>query len=537
MNEIRQYLVVMGVTSIKKYVFGTNRLVEIRGASTLLDHLNRFKTKEFLKEKLGESNVIEVFAGGGAGQFILYAAGNDEIENWLHELETLYYRESAGGFRLITGKADLTDGNYHEALQMAEAEAQRKREEVPFIPCTLLHMGYVSECESCSETASEFYIRERKDGVEKRVLCKVCYEKTIYGDKAKTGLWTDFALYLQKNGVSEREAYKSRPKDFDEIGQRCSARQGYTAVVYADGNAMGKIINNIENMNQFRFFSDTVDTSIREACHEALFNNCRITDGKFPADILLLGGDDLLVYLTAEAALPFAVEVAQKFNQKTKERFKTYNEDLFFDKLKGNGMTISLGIAYGKSQTPFSILFQQAEELLSSAKKEGSRDNRATDYFLPTYIDFHLATSFNQIEVSDCRKKYLELDERDGSKTKLYMRPYSLEDAQALLDHARTLAKELPSTRLNKLGNAPLLGRINGTLEFLRLYIRIHNIEKTQTEQKQTKALLDALKRFECLQKMPWNEVKSNEDKYYTTVLVDLIEIAGLCKTNDSSNT
>ncbi|HLC14732.1 MAG TPA: hypothetical protein VJL89_00700 [Thermodesulfovibrionia bacterium] len=535
MNEIRQYVVVMGVSSIKKYVFGTNQLVEIRGASALLDHLNRSKTQEFLEEKLGKKNVIKVFAGGGAAQFILYAAGEDEIDNCLYELETLYHRESAGGLRLITGKAEFTDGNYAEALQIAEAQAQIKREEVPFVPQTLLHMGYISECQSCSETASEFY--KRKDEAETRLLCKVCYEKTIYGDKAKKGLWADFSLYLQKNGVSEREAYESRPKDFDEIGQRCSARQGYTAVVYADGNAMGKIINNIENMNQFRFFSETVDTSIREACHEALFHNCKITDGKFPADILLLGGDDLIVCLTAEAALPFAIEVANKFNLKTKESFAAYNEDSFFDNLKGNGMTISLGIAYGKSHTPFSILFQQAEELLSSAKKEGSQDNRATDFFLPTYIDFHLSTNFNQIEVSDCRKKYMELEERDGCKTKLYMRPYSLEDAEALLKHARTLAKELPSTRLYKLGNAPLLGRINGTLEFLRLYIRIHNIEKAQTEQKQTKALSDAFKRFECLQKMPWNEVKSNKDKYYTTVLVDLMEIACFCKTNDSGNT
>jgi hypothetical protein len=48
--EEKEYLVVMGIPSIKKYVFDTDRLKEIRGASALLDDLNRNGIEKFLKE-------------------------------------------------------------------------------------------------------------------------------------------------------------------------------------------------------------------------------------------------------------------------------------------------------------------------------------------------------------------------------------------------------------------------------------------------------------------------------------------------------
>lgn len=519
MAEKKQYLVVMGVPSIRKYVFGTDRLVEIRGASALLDRLNREDTDTFLKKRFGESNVTRVFVGGGWGQFII-TANENELEKSLQALEGFYAHETQGGLRLLWGKAELTGRSYQDALKRAFSESEVKSKEEPIIPCTQLHTGYIRECDSCADMASRIISFDEGD----RLLCNVCYKKTEYGRvEAKTGLWGEFSNYLRKKGVVAQ-----RPKDFEKIGEQCSARKDYTALVYADGNAIGKLIKQIETLEQFEFFSQTVDKSIRESCHEALFEvifaNSDQKPKIIPADILLLGGDDLLVYLTAESAFPFAIKVAETFNKRTKERFSEYDEGPFFENmLKGRGMTLSLGIAYGKSHTPFSMLLEQADELLKSAKKAGSKDARSDDCFEPAYVDYHMSTGYNNISVEDCRKTHLERSLTADKIIKLYSKPYSLEDAKDLLKNARNLVeKGIPSTRLKRFGYAPFLGKIDGTLECLKLYTRTPKGEKRL-------AIWDALARFECITNMPWDE-SSNVDK---TMLVDLIELADFCtKTN-----
>ncbi len=507
MEQKKQYLVEIGVQGIKKYVFGTDRLAEIRGASALLHDLNIEETKTFLEKNDAEC----IFLGGGSGQFI-FTANKNELDKCMQQLENTFSHKTRNGLRLIYGKAEYTGINYAEARKLAVYESIKKREESPIIPCTQTHTGFILECDSCSGMASQSKIYED----EKRVLCDVCYNKAEYSREAKMGLWEEFSDYLKEQGVKVK-----RPENFEEIGEQCKARKGYTAVVYADGNAMGKLIKEIENKDQYAFFSQTVDNAIREACHEALYEifikNVKQKPKTLGADILLLGGDDLIVYLTAETAFPFAIRVAKIFNEKTKQKFATPKGSFFEEKLKSKGLTISLGIAYGKSHTPFSILLNQAGELLKSAKKAGPKDKRSETYYAPAYIDYHLSTNFNQINVSDCRANHLELPEKN---IKLYQRPYSLEDAKKLLEYAQTLVeKNIPKTRLRRLGYAPTLGKVNGTLECLKLYTRTKKGE-------QRLAIWDALEHFGCIENIPWNE----DTDTHTTVLVDLIELAEFCQ-------
>ncbi|MCP4351099.1 MAG: hypothetical protein GY795_37010 [Desulfobacterales bacterium] len=512
-----QYLVEIGVPSIKKYVFGTDHSSEITGASALLNYLSVELTRKFMDKP----NVECISLGGGTGQFII-TADEDELEKYMRELESIFSRETRNGLRLIHGKSKYSGTNYHEARKVAAYKSKEKKEEYPIIPCTQIHTGYVSECDSCSAMASQ--VNKMYEDNENQVLCEVCYRKTEYSKEAKKGLWYEFFNYLQQKKCETAK----RPINFEEIGEQCSARKGYIALVYADGNAMGKLIKEIESKEQYAFFSKTVDNAIREACHEALYEIFIKNVNKKPeilgADILLLGGDDLIVYLTAESAFPFAIRAAKIFNEKTKQKFATPRGSFFEKKLKSRGLTISLGIAYGKSHTPFSILLNQAEELLKSAKKEGSKDKRSEKYYAPAYIDYHLSTIFNQIHVSDCRANHLELSRDNGKNIKLYQRPYSLEDAEAILKYAKALVKKgIPKTRLRRLGYAPSLGKVNGTLECLKLYTRTKKGE-------QRLAIWDALEHFGCIKNIPWNE----DTDPYTTVLVDLIELAEFCGKENS---
>ncbi len=50
-----QFLVVIDTPGIKQFVFGTDALAEIRGASALLDRLNRRETQERLNDMLART--------------------------------------------------------------------------------------------------------------------------------------------------------------------------------------------------------------------------------------------------------------------------------------------------------------------------------------------------------------------------------------------------------------------------------------------------------------------------------------------------
>jgi len=517
----RKYLVVTGVPSIKKYVFGTDQLKEIRGASALLEDLTRNRIIEYLK-KCPQLEIETVFVGGGAGQFIVDAKKED-LNTYLKTIEGNFLKATRGGARLSWGKALFEGNNYRKALIHAEMNAMQKIEEAPFYPFDRLHTGFIRECDSCDGMVS---VQSQKKGERDSLLCDICCIKREFNyEKARKNFLNELSEYLSGKGLRVEPA-----RDFEQIGKQCRAKRGYTALVYADGNAMGKLIKTIDRKDLFKFFSQTVDTSIKEACFEALFEACfhdiKEPSGIIPAEILMLGGDDLLVYLTAETAFPFAIKVAEKFNAITKKKMEASEEGEFFlKKTEGKGLYISIGIAFGKSHTPFSILLNQAEELLSFAKKAGSNDSAAGKYFAPAYIDYHLSSSYNQINIADSRINHLEVPGMQGKKPiRLYQKPYSLADAKALLESARKLVQSgIPMTRLNRLGNAPVMGKMNGTLECLKLY--------TRTQEDQRIVIRDTLARFDCIGNMPWNE----DGIVDTTMLVDLIELVGFCENDNIS--
>jgi DNA-directed RNA polymerase subunit M/transcription elongation factor TFIIS len=518
----KKYLVVTGVPSIKKYVFGTDQLKEIRGASALLEDLTRNRIIEYLKS-YPQLEIEPVFVGGGAGQFIIYAKEED-LNTHLKTLEGEFLKATHGGVRLSWGKALFEGNNYRQTLIRAEMNAMQKTEEAPFHPFARLHTGFIRECDSCDGMVSA---QSQKKGEGDSLLCDICRAKREFNyEKARKNFLNELSEYLKAKGLNVEPA-----QDFDQVGAQCKTRPGYTALVYADGNAMGKLIKTIDRKDLFKFFSRTVDTSIKEACFEALFEACffdlKQSSGIIPAEILMLGGDDLLVYLTAETAFPFAVKVAEKFNAITKKKMEATEEGEFFlKKTEGKGLYISIGIAFGKSHTPFSILLHQAEELLSFAKKAGSNDLAAGEYYAPAYIDYHLSTSYNnQINVADSRINHLEIPGKQRKKPiRLYQKPYSLADAKALLESARKLVQSgIPKTRLNRLGNALVMGKMNGTLECLKLY--------TRTQADQPLVIWDILDRFDCIGNMPWNEAGIVN----TTMLVDLMELVGFCG-NDNIN-
>jgi hypothetical protein len=281
----------------------------------------------------------------------------------------------------------------------------------------------------------------------------------------RPGRWPDPQLWFRRLRCDDTSAIPKAARRRAE-----GRRSGYLGLVYSDGNAMGRLVQQLPDPQTYAAFSEMVDDSVRTACHEALERACadeieRVRaawdeGGKvqpLPADILLLGGDDLMVLLPAERALPFALHATAGFERLTAEAVRYLPagpaRDFFDGVLQGRGLTLSCGVALGPASYPFHLLFDLAEALLKSAKKGGSADPTRNEFWAPPYIDFHLITGAASDTLGPVRKQdYLAESPRPRT-----LRPYRRDRLEALQGAAARLARgRLPRGKQHELFEAAL---------------------------------------------------------------------------------
>ena len=276
-------------------------------------------------------SVDKIYANGGSAQFLIHSCDATTIKAACESM-VRYIREQTGGEVVVVyGIASLKDqdeASYRDAVRMAHFQLRCQREfatshrSASLIP---IMMG----CKSAPDLPASCIGRDGD------ILSKSSYEKAEEGHRTRHyGLWNEWMQHLADSGrwLAEDRWQELRCERTTEIGDR-SSWDGYLGVVYADGNAMGKFVQAIDNPRVFRQFSRIVDESIREACFSTLnqvlkpeIDKVRATleqlgyPEPLPADILLLGGDDLLVAMPADRALDFALRVTNAFEHLTKEK-------------------------------------------------------------------------------------------------------------------------------------------------------------------------------------------------------------------------
>lgn len=525
-----RFLMVVDTPGIKEFVFGTDALAEIRGASALLDRLNRVEMEECIQQSV-DGNIEEVYANGGSGQFVIEARERSIIYQAVNALGELYRRKTGGEVRPVAGIAEwpVSGIPYHQALQNAFHELRLWRD-LGSGRSTVATLPFERECQSCSYLPAT---GPYSWGGERLLLSTAAQLKREESRQSRRGtLWSGWMEYLDKTGGGFVEAQDDlRTSGVGEIGEK-SLRQGYVGLVYADGNAMGQWVQELDSQNVYRAFSTLVDESIREACYRALTEVCSAeiarareaveqgdSPGKLPADILLLGGDDLLVLLPADRALSFALIAEREFQEQTRklqEGLSSDSREFFKSRLQGCGLTISCGVALARASYPFYLMLDLAEELLKSAKKGGSADPDKTDHWAPAYIDFHLITGSASSDLCAIRESdYLVSNQSSHHRT---LRPYrrelleSLQAAVHLLREAR-----LPRSKQHDLFEAALEPR---PPQAQRRAEELFGRLRQDNRHRERRALWDALSRLGSLSPYPWTERNSQK----STALADLIE-------------
>ena len=406
-----------------------------------------------------------IYANGGSAQFLVHGCDEAAVKTACTSM-VRYIREQTGGeVQVVYGIAPFEDeASYQESVRMAHFQLRCQRE---FATChrSASLLPTMMECQSASHLPATRIV-PGPDGTA--MLSETSYGKHRQGRVAhRHGLWAEWMRYLKGEGPwpARREWNKLRCKSIADIGNDIG-------VVYADGNAMGKIVQALDRPETFRQFSRIVDESIREACFTALsqvsgpevdsVRNDLTRLEPLAADILLLGGDDLLVAVPADRALDFSLKVTGEFERLTKEKIDGLQDEStrqFFrdrDRLGDRGFTISCGVAIAKSNYPFYLALDLAEQLLKNAKRQDSHHPQPEGQGTAR-IDFHVVAGANSHALKEVRKGTYRV-----AKTPRTLRPLSCSQLESLRTGVQGLRKVgFPRSKLHELQEAALATREN----------------------------------------------------------------------------
>lgn len=493
-------LVAFDTDKIKDYIFATGTLKEIRGASALLDRLNRESMPDLVA---GE----QVYANGGGG---LFRVPEDETETAIQSVRCHYQQETYSVS--VTGanvalSVDARKANDHLALLRHRLHlAKGGGTEADVYPLTNPLLRF---CESCG-------VRYAQIVVDSDYLCHSCHRKRQENQTVTESIeqWTSgneppntLRLWGRLIQMLSEQNYPvagyHRPEDFDELGSQ-SVPSNTMGIIYADGDGMGRLIETIESLSEYKRFAEAVDEavyrSVTDAIHVHLQPENRDT---WPFDVLLLGGDDLVLITRSQSALAVALHIVERFPQLTKE-------------LWGEPLNLSASVVLAQVKYPIGSLIRLAESGLKFAKQQAARRRLAGETFDGGLINFLVVNSANHLEFNDYYRQVLK---RKEYKNTLYRtkRPYSASQMKMLLHHIQTLKeKKVSYSKLEQLRAATFKSRRQGTLDAMMSVLRVRNDE-------QREALLALVSDLPTEQVyLPW--ARHGETDWITPV-VDIVEL------------
>lgn len=523
-------LVLMDTDRIQSYIFSTNKLKEISGASALLDKLNLQEIPKQIVAKFPKNNLIHpsrsndqfkidltlsetvmeildcyVFAfGGGAIRMGVKDEFEEKAHEFIAEVSRLYLAESGGGARITGIVVSRRSGESDKALMLrAETLLQARKRNRSVISQPFAN-PYFKSCESSGiGPAIEC---ESEPGGQKSYQSLATKKKRDNRDGTYS-YFSRFSEYLKVKG-NTKIGNKNAPDSLNEIGE-ASTPKGYIGLIFADANRMGwRLQNQFETFEQIASFSEMIKTETEKTLYSALENNLDFFYDYFPFQIFLIGGDDILLAVPAGKALDLALSFASQFEQATE-----------YSDFRGEKTRVSLGtgIVIAHANHPLHRMIKLAQDLAKSAKSKslekfdtsGKKDETS-------YFNFLVAKGAHIRDWHDIQEQEMSYEDYLGSKrlsVQLYHRPYSTEELQDAIFRIRELkSAKTPRSKLMQLYQGLRTGVGNGTMASLMIASRL--------PEKSRRALL--LPFVNQDKKFPWWNIRRTS---YDTPLIDWIEL------------
>lgn len=364
------YLYGAAVQGIQNFIFQTNELKDIVGASELVDSICTIDFDAFGNSN--DENSIVRAAGNIKFIFDDKSKCEEAVRNFPKEIQ-----EKAPGITISQAVVKFEGNDFGDAVETLEHRLIVQRNK-PTRSATLGLMGIrrsrktglpAVKKNNENEYLDDATLKKRED--RKSTTIKLCEKAFYLSDE-------DRKKYLNKDRVAI---------NIDDI----TKFNDWIAIIHADGNGLGKILQKVGKKNdEFRLFSRNLDKATRIAARrafEAVKDNFDPVKGKIPIRPVVLSGDDLTVIIRADLAIDYTKAFLEAFEEETGKDDclgKILKDNKVFK--SSNKLTACAGIAFIKSSYPFYYGYELAETLCGRAKKYAKSIN---ENLAPSCLMFH----------------------------------------------------------------------------------------------------------------------------------------------------
>lgn len=312
-----KYLYGASVQGIQEFIFKTNKLQEIIGASEIVKSVAK-KFEDISGYKEGDKHILINAAGNIKALFDTKEACKKVVLDFGKIIS-----QEAYGITLSQAVVSIGDTYTQDNIDALEKnlKIQRNRPSVPLdISINIMKLN--------PATAKPITKVEQKE------------KDTIVLDKASK---------------QKRDAFPKQER-FKELGDLSNSKNKI-AVVHADGNGLGKLVPKLGS--KLSSFSIALDKATTKAFLDAKTEDMKLRE-------VILGGDDLTVICDANRALEFTHKYLKNFEENTKK----------IKELNGiqKKLTACAGIAYCNEKYPFHYAIDLAEALCGVAKNHSKRE-------------------------------------------------------------------------------------------------------------------------------------------------------------------
>lgn len=395
----KKYLYGASVQGIQSFIFETNKLKEIVGASELVEQICNNWFAAFINSSTEELKKDKNALINAAGN-IKYVFDNEAVCKQIVKNFPKYVMENAPGITISQSVIEFEGELQQQHINNLEEnlKTQRNRIKKALFPAIMIS-------ERTRQTGNAGVSWDKK---EQKVFDKAQLLKRKQVDNS--------VLSLSKKLTGKEIKIHNFTFEVEDIAKGLKGNNNWIAVIHADGNNLGKIIQKMAkrlkenpkaNLHEaFKEFSLKLDEATIAAAQTAYKNVVAKHDsnGKMPIRPIIIGGDDLTVIIRGDLALNFTNTFLQEFENETKVKFANLASK---NKIKEfeNGLTACAGIAYIKPKYPFHYAVDLAEELCSYSKKHAKK---LSEEPTPSALMFHkVQSSFTEKFDGEIIKKEL----------------------------------------------------------------------------------------------------------------------------------
>lgn len=489
-GQLVKWLVAFDTDRIKDYVFATNSLKEIRGASAILVEIEDNRTYNGVQE----SDIV--YSAGGGGAF--FAKDKEQAFQLVQQIENDFRNDT--GNASVTAVAvceDTSQKDWYKKLKTAAILAMQKKKASKAELTQLPLEPYMRPCASCGQLPAQIrYYRDQSGDL----LCSTCYEKRKEGTDKRKGY---FKKFIKSISINHPLHNADLPQDLNELGEIDGT--GYVGFIKIDGNRMGALFEEISTPEQDRIFSRSVKEKIEDIVYKAISQPCKKSK-TLPFEIVLIGGDDIMLFTTVKMALDISIKILHQFEIESTGILQKAG-------IKKEKLTMSAGVVLCHSNFPIPLLTDIGEVLLKNAKLKAAKVKYDT-----STIDFQVVTG-SMIDIESARALVP------------YHRPYTHQQMSKLLQYARDFKKaDIPTSQLQMIYEACLSNsEAKGSMAALRMVGRLRNPNQQLLLKKffNDKEIIEFEK--SGLNIWPWSrpaEIQDNgQGKKLFCALVDLLDL------------